>query len=413
MSSAPQTHDTAGAGEAVLSVSSDLPKYLQPQLRLFLTADIVGSTSYKQNVEHFSEVDPQSSGEANRKKNLHPKWFAPIADFYSQAQKTLNEEWEDIRNQVQNDSGEDIGKAPSFWKAIGDEIGFSKRLTSEICLLACMRAWMSTLTHIRAMLKDHNHGLDVKAAAWVAGFPVLNTEIIFSNQPPETTKENTDADDDYVYGTLVLLKKYYAEGDGKASLTRDFVGPSIDTGFRIAGKATPRKMTVSVELAYILASALGKIDHTGGKPIHSHLSKIPFGYEGRESLKGVMGGTPYPLFWIDMDTTDIKKKALNNTEDKLLGHVKVELEELVKFGAEFIDSHAKYLCKPYILNSDGKSMFGDYPQHHVDQAKKLRAITDWFEQEIKKIEAENKIANPDLLTKGNSLASGTQITLTQ
>lgn len=387
----------------------DLPEYLQPQLRLFLTADIVGSTGYKQNVGRWGRTeDPPTENSARRKKNLHPKWFAPIADFYSHAQKTLGDEWEKIRELVHTVYSEELGDPPTFWKAIGDEIGFSKRLNSGICVLACMRAWVSTLQQIRRMLKSHNVDLDVKSAAWIAGFPVLNTEIIFSNKP--APRGNTD--DDYVLNVLTLLEKYYsAKAKDGIALTRDFVGPSIDTGFRIASKSSPRKMTISVDLAYMCASVLtDKFAHDKSDPIHSHLKSIHFGYDGRESLKGVMGGKPYPIFWVDLDISDAKKIELNKTEDTLLGRSKgIGLEEILKFSKEFIGLNPDYLCEPYILGAKGKSVFGQRPAHHIEQAKKLREITDWFEHETKKMKEEDKIGDPSILTEGKDLEANTSI----
>jgi hypothetical protein len=54
-----------------------------------------------------------------------------------------------------------------------------------------------------------------------------------------------------------LLKFGYDQLDEKQSMalmnTRvDYLGPLIDMGFRLAEKYTPRKMVISVELAYLL-----------------------------------------------------------------------------------------------------------------------------------------------------------------
>jgi hypothetical protein len=398
--------------KAVKSIapSPQLPDYLRPQLRLFLTADIVGSTSYKQSVVRSFNSDPTITSETKRKKDLHPKWFAPIADFYSQAQKHFSEEWESIRKRISQECSEDIGDPPSFWKAIGDEICFSKRLTSKLCLLAAMRAWISTLTHIRKMLKDHSPELDVKSAAWIAGFPVINTEVIFSNKSSAKSGAE-DADDDYVYNVLALLKEFYSEkeknatpGNVRSHLTRDFVGPSIDTGFRISSRATPRKMMLSVELAHIWAHVLKEVDHDG-KPIHHHLCRIAFGYDGRSSLKGVMGGIPYPLFWVDLDTANPEKHELNQAEDLLLSHKEIKPKELLNFTDAFIDAHPEYLSEPYILVSD-ISKFGERPQKHIEQADRLRQIADWFEKESLKVAQENQMGDPKLLEQGNSLTKG-------
>lgn len=403
---------TSKKGKDVGSIAPSplLPDYLCPQLRLFLTADIVGSTGYKQSVARSFNSEQPITGEVKRKRNLHPKWFAPIADFYSQAQKKFCDEWEDVRKKIRTDCQEDIGGAPSFWKAIGDEICFSKRLTSKLCLLAAMRAWISTLSHIRAMLKEHSPELDIKSAAWVAGFPVINTEVIFTDKSSARTGAE-DADDDYVYNVLALLKEFYSEkeksatqGNIRSHLTRDFVGPSIDTGFRISGKASPRKMMISVELAHIWAHVLREFDHDG-KAIYHHLCKIVFGYDGRSSLKGVMGGIPYPLFWVDLDTANPEKHGLNQAEDLLLSHKELKPKELIDFTGAFIQAHPEYLSEPYILVSD-VSQFGKRPQKHIEQAERLKQIANWFEKESQKVAQENQMSDPKLLEQGSDLIKG-------
>ena len=103
-----------------------LPDYLCPQLRLFLTADIVGSTNYKQSVARsFNSASP-TTGEAKRKKNLHPKWFAPIADFYSQTQKKFGEEWEDIRKKIAQISVKTSAPLQVFGKLLAMKSAFPK-----------------------------------------------------------------------------------------------------------------------------------------------------------------------------------------------------------------------------------------------------------------------------------------------
>lgn len=391
-----------------------LPPYLSSKLRIFFTADIVGSTNYKQkHAQRSASFDKRSeASSAQRKKDLHPKWFAPIADFYSQTQKSLADEWDDLHKSIENELTQDIGDAPSFWKTIGDEICFSKLITSEVCLLATIHAWTATLLKVRKMLKEHDSDLDVKSAAWLAGFPIHNTEIILSaNSKSEQSLK--DEDDDFVYNALLLLEKFYGkQGIGTDGLTQDFVGPSIDTGFRIAAHSTPRKMTISVELAYMCAYAsLGlKVKKSGVQLTRDRLINITFGYDDRKPLKGVMGGAHYPILWLDLDTFDGKASQLNDSESKLLNNsFKDKASEFRDFCEHFIDHHPAYLCKPYILSEKDEMVFGGAPSHHDEQKQRLLKIADWFTQEKAKLKQEDDLASASLLNKGNALKTGGKI----
>jgi hypothetical protein len=91
---------------------------------------------------------------------------------------------------------------------------------------------------------------------------------------------------------------------------QDYVGPMIDAGFRLGKFASPQKLVVSVELAYLLLNA---------KDPYGHIS-----YQSREVLKGVHPKSGYPIYWIfcwreDGDTvTKLEEElAANNNGDKL------------------------------------------------------------------------------------------------
>jgi hypothetical protein len=392
-----------------------LPLYLSSKLRIFFTADIVGSTNYKQ--KHAQRTGSSDKGSdtisAKRKKDLHPMWFAPIADFYSQTQKSLDDEWNDLHKSINKELSQDIGDAPSFWKTIGDEICFSKLVTSDVCLLAALEAWTQTLVKVRKMLKEHDPDLDVKSAGWLAGFPIHNTEIILAaNSKSEQSLK--DADDDFVYNALLLLERYYENsGAGTEGLTQDFVGPSIDTGFRIAAHATPRKMTISVELAYMCADASLRLKEskTGTRQqARDRIVDVTFGYDGRIPLKGVMGGSHYPILWLDLDTTDGKASQLNDSESKILNNsYKDKTKEFKDFCCNFIDHHSAYLCKPYVLDDKENNVLGDVPPHHADQKQKLLKIADWFIQEKTKLKQEESDLASGSLEKGAALKPSDKI----
>ena len=74
-----------------------------------------------------------------------------------------------------------------------------------------------------------NSSLRVKGTAWVAGFPVRNIEL--------------------------YIPKNMHKNKAEPECVRDFLGPSIDLGFRLSKKASEARLILSPSLAYLIASA--------------------------------------------------------------------------------------------------------------------------------------------------------------
>ena len=70
--------------------------------------------------------------------------------------------------------------------------------------------------------------------------------------------------------------------------TEDFLGPDIDTGFRIGKCTQPGMLVVSVEMAELLSEAPGDVNPMIGKIV------------GWEELKGVWNDKRYPVIWVDL-----------------------------------------------------------------------------------------------------------------
>lgn len=196
----------------------------KPGLRLFLSADLAGSTAFKQN------------GEPD-------EWQQFFRNFYRQLPAFV------IRHAKELGEPEDLLKV---WKLIGDEIVFSAELKSWDHACRCVRAFRTALGQFRIDTRNGTNGkLDVKAAGWTAGFPVGNIQI----EPMD-------------------------------GLGVDYIGPGMDIGFRLVKASSPRKMHVSVELAWLLT--LNSPDDRGSLYMSSGLD-----------LKGVARGREYPAIWLD------------------------------------------------------------------------------------------------------------------
>ncbi len=219
-------------------------------LRLFLSADLAGSTAFKQ------------SGKLD-------EWQKHFREFYRQLPALVDWRLADTGPQ---------GLLLPVWKLIGDEIVFTTKLTRWEQAAAAVHIFRSAVTEYRRGIVAGTEGrLDVKCAGWTAGFPVGNIVVApLQNQLPE-----------------------------------DYIGPGMDIGFRLVKAASPRRMFLSVELAWLLTLPQHR------KGLRIHLSR------GLD-LKGVAKGRTYPCIWLD-NFRDAPKRSdadeLDLREEKLRGGV--------------------------------------------------------------------------------------------
>ena len=104
----------------------------------------------------------------------------------------------------------------------------------------------------------------------------------------------------------------------------DFLGKAIDTGFRVASLAKPERFALSVQLARLLASCPQGFgfDHD-------------IRFEEPVFLKGVNGGDPYPVLYIDT-LRHLATENIRAQERRLLGqHEAPTRDELGRYLAEY------------------------------------------------------------------------------
>lgn len=324
----------------------DVPIYLKPKLRLFLSVDLVGSTALKQQADQLPIAAPR---EDETIEKAGPNWVLDIANFYRDISARFASHWAAYSQQTL--STWPTQHAAKLWKINGDELIYSAELTSTKQCYALVFVWMQACLSFRTDLMKRNPKLDVKMSAWVAGFPFQNTEAIFPRQ------DSSDFND---WPSVPLhyyrLQSWYAASEKEQSelYIQDFIGPSIDKGFRISQLATPRKFSISSELAYVL-SAIG--NYPDGMD-------LKFGYDGQVALKGVLGGTPYPAFWIDTHDQDELSKA----EQLLLKPPTVTSIDVHNFCKKFFRRHSRYVLSPFIANDTD---LGEVPMHYCDRLLKL------------------------------------------
>jgi len=149
---------------------------------------------------------------------------------------------------------DDATPAIDVWKVMGDEVVFVARPSSAEELTSTLLALLRTM-----QLYEERHfqelPLRLKGTAWLAGFDGQNIEI----EIPELSS-----------GTGAHL---------------DFIGPDIDLGFRISKFARPGSLVISLD---VLEAVLGA----------RNADRAALYLMGKEPLKGVMFGRPYPIVWM-------------------------------------------------------------------------------------------------------------------
>lgn len=251
----------------------------EPYVVYFLSFDLVNSTQFK-----------------NEKPT---KWFKVITNFY---------------NTVQNSFGYSSGGQDSVrfdvWKLAGDEIILKAKIETISKLEFAVKESYRNLQLLADSIHKEYKILDIKAAGWIA---------------------------------FIDNNKFNYEYGGESTQQVDFIGRSIDEGFRVAGHyAKPRKFTISFELAQLILRL-------------AYIKDFVM-FLGYKHLKGVWGGRGYPILWYtenierDKDNTaydaglfcDITQKFLKSSTNE---DVSGEFDKIMKTLDEKYLKHYRTLKK--------------------------------------------------------------------
>ncbi|PZQ21222.1 MAG: hypothetical protein DI569_12720 [Sphingopyxis macrogoltabida] len=150
----------------------------------------------------------------------------------------------------------DDDRTPSIdiWKAMGDEVIFTAEPQDADEAVSILRALIRAMTLYEGKYFDRLP-LRLKGTAWLVEFGEQNIELDIAE---------------------------LAAGDGARHI--DYIGPDVDLGFRLSKYARPSSLVISLDLLEQLLGA----DNAGGLAFH---------LVGRDELKGVMFGRPYPVIW--------------------------------------------------------------------------------------------------------------------
>ena len=227
---------------------------------LFLSCDLQNSTQFKQ-------------------KNKDKDWVATFLAFYTEFPAILS-------TQIAT-SCEALQDRLLLWKAVGDELIFSIRIQSELECSDAVEVWL------RAMLAfEEAHLLDktpmtLKGGAFLATVPSPDRRVAIPRTVESVDRSQLDAE----AVNEQTLNVAVGEDAFTAKYAMDFVGPSIDTGFRVLKYASRRYFVLTVEVAHILFKHYSRMENDDR---HAYLV-------GTHELKGVWGGKPYPVFAVARD----------------------------------------------------------------------------------------------------------------
>ena len=216
------------------------------------------------------------------------------------------------------------------WKYIGDEVVLVADLTCKSRQAALhVLALAETIEYFNDKFSKNDklhHKLSFKGTAWVAAFPVTNIELNF-----ETDKEG--------------------------QTIKDYLGPSIDLGFRLSKLASDDRLVISASLAYLIVSALAfDVEYKGEKE-----PSLPLCFGGTADIKGVKGGK-HPLIWF----------SVKNSEESKLCHVK--WDGLKKFLLDIHFNGLKGSVLPFIFDADDKEYNTAYDAMYRMAVKKQKQI---------------------------------------
>lgn len=276
------------------------------RMRLFMSVDLVGSTAFKASKIHSQ---PQNGSPS-------PAWVDEFRTFYKDFPIEVAKAYDSVVKALGDELVGQTPNRPRVWKTIGDEIIFCGRVNSIEHAAVSVSAFLKALEHYSKRLEKDDKPLRLKGAGWLAAFPAPNISIAVTSdtmtgQAEATTTPSENTED-------------FEKAADEAPSRFDFLGKGIDTGFRVAKNASEDRFVTSVQLGYVLARAANK-------------KKFPhsFGYHGREALKGVIDGAPYPVVSVDTERSEIKSK-LKSREAALTGETTIQAHALCDFLETFM-----------------------------------------------------------------------------
>lgn len=293
-------------------IINDFEGLRTPSLKLFMSFDLIGSTAFKHS--------------HNAKTNFTEVWYEFFKKFYTEIPHYLAKEYKKLSSvdidfsTITKDTNLSSFTLPYLWKNLGDEMIYVADISDT----------KHVIYHIEAIQKaivSHNKNLDtelkIQGTAWIAGFPVINA-IIFDNEVCDIKTSQTE---------IVTNKEI------------DFIGPTIDLGFRIGKFSSERKLVLSTSLVFLLLNEIKQDSQNKFQDIFT------FYFDGLQNTKGIHNGE-YPIIWIDnMNGNDSKEEKLYGIDKK-----PCEQELLLPYIEEYIITSNDNIAFPFIYEEMSKKI---------------------------------------------------------
>lgn len=274
--------------------------------RIFASVDVAGSTAFKQR-------SPEDSG----------RWANIFKLFFDEFPTTLRACFENVDAIADGRPAHPM----AVWKFVGDEILFATEIDRHEELAFHAVAFKNAINEYTLQLKKKSElaALSLKGTMWGAGFPVTNAEV----------------------ATKV--------GGGDNGL-QDYLGPCVDQGFRLCSLADVRRIPVSVDVAYMLATT----NFAGQSPLKMQC-------EEAKPHRGM--SLPYPHIWLD------RLDGMVSEEDKLLQHRSLhDPSDFKPYLEELYQQRRPGLFKPFLIK-DPSQLFNQVPVDIEETRKKLLSAT--------------------------------------
>jgi hypothetical protein len=337
--------------------------FIKPRLRVFFSVDLIGSTQFKiaQNYGGGPSVPTEEAS----------WWPNVLGEFYTDFQKEFLRNWAEFEELAKGWSEITVGDPPKLWKALGDELIFSKIVTHIHEVWGIVQVWRKTLVDFKRRWNHDN--LKFKSGAWIVGSPIRNWEIAFLRDP--VTADDIQMMDDRIGYNFYLLNQYYDPNETR-KIDLDFIGTSMDCGFRLLSKADERKFVVSADLVYLLIESQ---DHCQAK-FKPKYPPIKYYFDGTAELKGIdRYGVNYPVFWLDAYELSPESDAAKYAKsvDKLAKqNASVTPEEVREFLNTYLGDVNGFPERPYIADfaSNPHDPDSSYPADHNERIEKFRRL---------------------------------------
>lgn len=224
---------------ALTGVSSKISNEIKKEFYIFFSIDLSNSTQYK---------------------SISNTWPNLINKFYSLVNRLIGQ-----RN--------DEYTPMQVWKYVGDEVIFYKKLEGGLEEIEYLIKSAYEIIKLvpKELGKSESESIDIiyaKGTLWGAN-------ITKGKESHSIKRENL----------IIDVNDESLDSDSRLSM-KDFIGPDIDLGFRLAKHSRKNELVVSLDLTYLLQKGLESCS------ILENFRIIKL-----EALKGIWNGRKYPIIW--------------------------------------------------------------------------------------------------------------------